>query len=472
MLFDYKSCYFFLILTPLILFFNLIFVIIYFFTAIFDYNSEDLYLDAIDKLWNSHPIYNISLEKLDGYIEIEFLNWNKHKTFCDCTHYDGYSRNDEGICYPEDFINGCNQYNSSKIAYIIYNSKLYASYYPENYWTLYERIEKDPSKQSRGLCKKEKINGKNKWKRCGYMDSFNNSLCVKNTEECPISGIFFNFDQNNNLISLNTTNKAGTKIINQIMISEIRNPNIYDINKIYTLDDINNHEQISDVGDEALFPLLPLKTEKNDQYKIYKPTFFEQNNLIEGDIPDWFKDKYMYLYHMEYPPNSVEYPLDSKNLKWIRKSRRISLKSIILICNIYCCLFFYFQLKTQNCKKLEDNIIKFEIVNIIFFVLLFIFTIINIIFLEGEYRLLSIINKLKKKNELDDHSVAYYSYNIIHTILLFMIIVNMIVFIVKDIYCYIKKKKEEKIEKEEEEEEIKEKGAFSINTNSGYLPMN
>jgi hypothetical protein len=109
-----------------------------------------------------------------------------------------------------------------KKTYLFKNKKLYVEFYDGDYLTFFERNHK-----------KEKHFGKCKtgYKICGILDIFNNTLCVKDDEDCPINDINIEYNRFSN-------DKTENRIINQLYISENSNATIFDINKIYTKLDI------------------------------------------------------------------------------------------------------------------------------------------------------------------------------------------------------------------------------------------
>ena len=111
----------------------------------------------------------------------------------------------------------------------IFGTKLYAKYYKVDYFTLLSRVTED-----KNICKEG-------YKRCGYLDDSNNTLCVKEEEKCPINYLNFDFDFTGNKTTINkiiTDNKReDLPIIISLLISDKKDTTIFEMNffEIYKL---------------------------------------------------------------------------------------------------------------------------------------------------------------------------------------------------------------------------------------------
>ena len=116
---------------------------------------------------------------------------------------------------------------------------------------------------------------KNGYKKCGYLDIFNNTLCVGEEELCPINEITFKLN-NGSFVDIITNNtKKDLHILNQLVVSEVENPTIFDINKFYTLDDKKSNKTNS-IYDKNYYKLFPLNLPSN----ITKNIFYDENDLV------------------------------------------------------------------------------------------------------------------------------------------------------------------------------------------------
>lgn len=148
---------------------------------------------------------------------------------CDCSHIEEFKLQYKGYCSDYKLEVGCNEYNPNNRASKIYGTKLYVSYYEADYLTLFKRLRNDKGELNSKLCK-------DGYKRCGYLDMLNNTLCVKEEEICPINNITFNLFANGTIKEIITDNtKKDSYIINQLIASEEYSPNIFDINKFSPL---------------------------------------------------------------------------------------------------------------------------------------------------------------------------------------------------------------------------------------------
>lgn len=97
-------------------------------------------------------------------------------------------------------------------------------------------------------------------------------------------------------------------ILNQLYVSENKLATLFDINRLYTFDEmteLNKHYDLSYNYTYQLFHLF------DSRYKILKSTFFDENNLIKGDIPNYYNNTYMYLLSLGYPGHLKNFTLNS-----------------------------------------------------------------------------------------------------------------------------------------------------------------
>ena len=333
-------------------------------------SSKIEYIDAIVKTWNFHPIFNISLTPKEGYEKYTLFNTEDIDTFCDCTFIDSYGKSISGECNSILLNDGCIQYNKVK-ATKFNNQEFYVSYYDADYFTLFSRID---SKDS-NLCKDE-------YKKCGFLDIFNNAFCVKQTEECPINDIFINKTE---IITNNT--RRDLPVINRLFISENKVATIFDINKIFTfkvIEEINKEIYHFDQT-YRYFHLDLIKKE------ILKSDFYSQNNLFIGDTPNYFNTTPLYLYHLKYPGTNIDYPMNTFYIFLIRY-RLVILFSFIALKLLLGARFW------RGYSILYDQTLIYHILNIILYSIYLIFNVINILFYVAKYRL--------------DRNIYYYEKNV------------------------------------------------------------
>jgi hypothetical protein len=245
------------------------------------YGEEKNYVEAARKTWKNHPIQSISTTQLDGYKKYHFFDQEDIDTFCDCTFIEEYEKPSTGECSKMQKKDGCIGYTKKK-AYNYKDINLYVKYFPADYLTLFSRVHNED--QYRGLCKTG-------YKRCGLLDAFNNSFCISDGEECPVN---YADISNQNFSYIGVDNH----IINQIYVSENNKAIISDINHIYTQKDMNESRKGIDFTEDMNFyklSYLNSYTRKSD--------FIRSNNLIVGEMPSYFYNSYMNLYHLVYPGN-------------------------------------------------------------------------------------------------------------------------------------------------------------------------
>ena len=342
----------------------------------FFYLPEDNFLKAINKSWKKHPIMNISLVQQEGFEKMTFMNWHLDKDICDCLDIDDYGDEYEGKCSETLIEKGCNEYNKYNNSTKIYNSTLYVKYYKADYLSLFKRIRNDKEKFK--LCKKG-------YRKCGYLDSLNNPLCINEGEKCPINEItfFYNKDGKINKIETHNENK-NLSVFNQLIVSEISNATILDIGEFFS--------------------------------------------LKKGKIPEKYKIKNLYLYYSIYTGNKINNYIISKHIFYtfiINRITRSILKIIILlliIISILVCLYY----KPKNKKGLKILIII--IVIDIFFIL------INFYHYKVKKEVYNIFNDYANKYRLDDFDDPCT----FEIIILFIELVGILIFIIKFIIYFFK----------------------------------
>lgn len=355
---------FFIYIGLTLILFNLIELISDFF-----YEEIDIYIEAIEKTWGNYPILDISLTRKNGYKEIILMDLKDINIICDCSHIEEFKLQYKGYCSDYKLEVGCNEYNPNNRASKIYGTKLYVSYYEADYLTLFKRLRNDKGELNSKLCK-------DGYKRCGYLDMLNNTLCVKEEEICPINNITFNLFANETIKEIITNNtKKDSYIINQLIASEKYYPNIFDINKfspLYNdeydyLDKIKNFYKLSKIA-------IPKYITKSD--------FFEENELMKGNTPYHFRGKFIYLFHLLYPGMDVQYPI--KFISLMKQPFCSIIEIIYFIFKIGLFILFILLIKNKI-KKLNKLVIIINIITIIFYL---VFMLLNIFRIIAKYYLL------------------------------------------------------------------------------------
>ena len=215
----------------LIIFYSFVSKLFYLILSLDKIYDEEIvnYIKANEKTWKNYPILDISLTRKSGYKEIILMDMKDIDIICDCSHIEEFELQYKGYCSEYKLEVGCNEYNPKNKASKIYGTKLYVSYYEADYLTLFKRLRNDKGELNSKLCK-------DGYKRCGYLDLFKNTLCVKEEENCPINNISFNLFENGTIKEIITDNtKKDDYIINQLIASEKYYPTIFDINKFSPL---------------------------------------------------------------------------------------------------------------------------------------------------------------------------------------------------------------------------------------------
>ena len=146
---------------------------------------------------------------------------------CDCSHIEEFKLQYKGYFSDYKLEVKCNEYNHINKASKIYGTKLYVSYYKEDYLTLFERLRNNKGELNSKVCK-------DGYKRCGFLDLL--KKCVKEEEFCPINYIKFNLSENRTIEEIINDNRQKNEyIINQLIASEMEYPTIFDINKFSPL---------------------------------------------------------------------------------------------------------------------------------------------------------------------------------------------------------------------------------------------
>ena len=353
-----------------ILFIYIIFTLIFNFPELisdFSYEEIDIYIEAIEKTWGNYPILDISLTRKNGYKEIILMDLKDINIICDCSHIEEFKLQYKGYCSDYKLEVGCNEYNPNNRASKIYGTKLYVSYYEADYLTLFKRLRNDKGELNSKLCK-------DGYKRCGYLDMLNNTLCVKEEEICPINNITFNLFANETIKEIIIDNtKKDSYIINQLIASEKYSPNIFEINKFSPLyNDKYEHKDYI----KGFYKLSEIEIPKY----IKKSDFFEENELMKGKAPYYFRNKYIYLFHLLYPGMDVQYPI-----KFISLMKQPFRSIIAIIHFIFKIGLLFILLRIYIIQKLNKLEIIINIITIIFYL---VFMLLNIFRFIAKYYLL------------------------------------------------------------------------------------
>ena len=234
---------------------------------------------------------------------------------------------------------------------------------------------------------------------CGQLDIFNNPFCVEQNETCPINDIDFIY--NDRLRKIEEIKiKRGQKnfpTIKRLIVSEKSSASIYDMNKIITYRNRFN-ETPEKIDYENYY-----KMEHYKNYSDNKSFFFEENNLIKGYAPNWFTNESIYLYHLDYFGNDIDYPIHKYHINIYQKPVRISIRVLIFLFKIY---FIFICYKTD-----DQNIpIKNIIINMIVVVIYLAFVITNIILGEAKYHLTVNLNKYYLKMDFRVNGTGKFTF--------------------------------------------------------------
>ena len=363
----------------------LIVEIIFFLICLCGYSSEDFFIEVIKKEWKKYPILDLSITPKEGYEEITLLNYENAGVFCDCINVDKFRYKFDRECNDYEILSGCNGYNAKK-ASKIYNTTLYINYYKFDYLTLFYRLDSD---YNGNICKDE-------YEKCGYLDIFNNVLCIERKGTCPINyNILFSLGKDGKIkeIIKDNDNKQ-ISILNQLYTSELKSATIFNKDKLFLSPNSYNS---ADNPMEYYFSLNKI----NYYPRIRKSDFFLQNQLINGEIPSWFYNIEMNLYFSKYPGNKLEYPLNKYYIFIFQKLWRTLLKLFIIICYIYFISIFCF----ICCKDyIPDIPITIKIINIILQLIYLGLIVLNIFFLKAKYNLSRLLyfyeNNIYKSGEI------------------------------------------------------------------------
>lgn len=372
------------------------------------YNLEKLYRDACKIAWYDNPIQDISLTKEDeSFHEIKLLSLENFDTFCDCSYVEEKSNETFArTCLDESLVFGCNQYNSSKFASKLLNATLFISNYDGNYWTFYDRLRKN--KYGEIHCKEDQP-----YKVCGYLDSFENPLCVKDGQTCPLSYLEYSLNSNNELITIEnkTYSRPRHHFINKIIASEKKDANIFDINKILTYKDIK-HYKINE--DENIFKLNLFIEDYSS-----KKDFYRSNKFTNEPLPDWFNGRNVYYYNIVYPGSKFENQIRERHIILFNNSAILGIRITILLIKIWFFLISILKLKIINKKPL----LILSIINLVFILGFFVLIVLNIISFEGAYNMTINLNEYLKRKKIvreNGDGMAPFVFDIINTVLEFI----------------------------------------------------
>ena len=379
------------------------------------YKAEDIYIDAIERTWENHPIIDISLTKGPDYKEIVLMDLKDIDYFCDCTHIDEFELlYNNTRCSKYQLKVGCNEYSPLNKASKLNGTTLYVSYSDADYLTLFNRIRDDKSYNKEQYCK-------DGYKICGYIDIFNNIFCSREEYDCPINRITFTY-KNGTFSNITTERNRDSKIINQLIISEIGDANIFDINKFSPYYEIKANTFNKENRNEY-FRLSAIKMGNT----LKKSDFFEDNKLMEGKAPNSFNYQNLYLYHLIYPGMSFDYPL--KFLSLVKQPFRSLIQSVPLVCKL---VFIFLLIKFREEKM--NKIVLFPNILVIIIYLAYIVT--NILFITGKFRLLKNLQLYKDKidSSYDEYSAGSILAKdiILNVILEFVIFIIYLVFTIKN----------------------------------------
>jgi len=370
------------------------------------YGEEKNYVESARKTWKNHPIQNISTTRLDGYIKYNFFDQEDIDTFCDCTFIENYKKPSTGECKTMQKDDGCIEYTKNK-AYFYKDLNLYVKYFPADYLTLFSRVHNE--EQYRGLCKSG-------YKSCGLLDAFNNSFCISDGEKCPVNYVDISYKEFSNI-------GPDRHIINQIHVSESPNAIISDINHIYTQKDMNDSRKgIGFTKDKNFYKLSYLNS------YTYKSEFIKSNNLIVGEMPSYFYNSYIFLYHLVYPGNLKNHEMTYFYLGLIHF--RLVILFIFLALKITMGIAFFF---LSNKEFIHFKLYILFISLTISYLVMLIF---NLLFFIGRLHLHCILDyyetKVYKSGEINYGSyIVLFVWEIIFSIFDIIIILNAAILVFK-----------------------------------------
>ena len=222
-----------------------------------NFSSVNYYTKTIKKVWTKYPILDLSLTKKKGYEKIIFLNSGNFQQKCDCSLIDDFKRVYEGECNQYKLSKGCVEFIPNNATFIL-GKELYAKYYKANYLTLNSRLL-DNGKSC-----------KDGYKRCGYLDEYQNTFCVEEDENCPINSVHFELNDSNSIIDIKTDNtRKDLPIINNIFIFEDKEPTIFEIDSSIEYKDKESNLKID------RHRLLPFE---HNKIRIKKKLFLKKIN--------------------------------------------------------------------------------------------------------------------------------------------------------------------------------------------------
>ena len=215
-------------------------------------------------------------------------------------------------------------------------------------------------------------------------------------------------------------------ILNQLYVSENKLATLFDINRLYTFDEmteLNKHYDLSYNYTYQLFHLF------DSRYKILKSTFFDENNLIKGDIPNYYNNTYMYLLSLGYPGHLKNFTLNSFYIGIFYF--RFTILFPLLFMKILLCV--------SLCITDRDKInLIWDIIIIISLISIFVLDVFSILFFIIQYKVKNIIHHFG--------SLKYYPMESIGGSILFFgiflnVIPDLVIFITS--YNFLKSKSKE-----------------------------
>ena len=190
------------------------------------------FLREINENFLGMPIYTLNSY---CYKPIVLGYWAGTSDGCDCRGI-----YDDDIPYPNQFNKGSCNSNETKANCVNYHSKSPIDIIKYEGFSFCNNTDKDVLEYKHYLNNSVSKNEECGFgfKSCGYLDTLDQKLCVKNNEECPINDLYINTDKNapkdyititlNNNKYLHYTNKNNSgHIITRLKLSEDNEPCIY-----------------------------------------------------------------------------------------------------------------------------------------------------------------------------------------------------------------------------------------------------
>ena len=178
------------------------------------------------------PIYSLNSNCNNP---LELGNWAGTIAGCDCRGI-----YDEDILHPNKFTRGACGYNETRAKCVNYDSRDSINFIKYEGFSFCINEGKNVSKYKYYLENSVSKNEEcaNGFKSCGYLDTLDQKLCIKNDEECPINDLIINKEKEGpkdyitiplkNYKYLHYTNKNNqSHIITKLKLSEYNQPCIY-----------------------------------------------------------------------------------------------------------------------------------------------------------------------------------------------------------------------------------------------------